>query len=121
MVADDKVRKILLCNGKVYYDLDKERTNRRKDNDGEDDVAIVRVEQIAPFPYDLVKQQAEKYPNAQVVWVQEEPMNQGSWTYVAPRIETAIAHKARPQYVGRAPSAAPATCLKMRHIKELEQ
>ena len=54
------------------------------------------MEQIAPFPYDLVKQQAEKYPNAQVVWVQEEPMNQGSWTYVAPRIETAIAHKARP-------------------------
>merc|ERR1712137_931780 len=90
-----------------------------ENNNGEDDIAIVRIEQIAPFPYDLVKEQAEKYPNASIVWVQEEPMNQGCWQYVAPRIETAIAHKARPEFVGRVPSAAPATGLKMRHNAEL--
>merc|ERR1712137_994448 len=119
MVADSKVRKLLLCNGKVYYDLEKERENLRENNNGEDDIAIVRIEQIAPFPYDLVKEQAEKYPNASIVWVQEEPMNQGCWQYVAPRIETAIDRRSRPEFVGRVPSAAPATGLKMRHNAEL--
>merc|ERR1712137_578767 len=120
MVADDKVRKLLLCTGKVYYDLEKERESRRESNNGKDDVAIIRVEQIAPFPYDLVKEHADKYSNAKLVWVQEEPMNQGSWFYTAPRIETAVGGRTRPEYVGRAPGAAPATGLKMRHVAELE-
>ena len=53
-------------------------------------MAILRVEQIAPFPYDLVKEECSKYDNAKILWVQEEPMNQGAWTYVSPRIETAV-------------------------------
>merc|ERR1712137_1314629 len=120
LVADDKVRKVVLCTGKVYYDLAKERERlREKNSEGKDDVAILRVEQIAPFPSDLVKEECDKYANAKVLWVQEEPMNQGAWTYVSPRIETAISNRARPQYVGRHPSAAPATGLKQRHEKEL--
>jgi len=120
LVADDKVRKVVLCTGKVYYDLAKERDRiREESSEGHDDVAILRVEQIAPFPSDLVKEECDKYSNAKILWVQEEPMNQGAWTYVSPRIETAIGNRARPQYVGRNASAAPATGLKQRHEKEL--
>lgn len=79
-----KVRKLLLCTGRVYYDLDKHRADLAAS-----DVAIVRVEQIAPFPFDLVAAEVARYPNAAVVWVQEEPRNMGYWTYVAPRIATA--------------------------------
>jgi 2-oxoglutarate dehydrogenase E1 component len=79
-----KVRKLLLCTGKVYYDLEKQRADL-----GAKDVAIVRIEQIAPFPFDLVAKEVARYPNAKVAFVQEEPRNMGAWTYVAPRIATA--------------------------------
>jgi 2-oxoglutarate dehydrogenase E1 component len=107
LVAPKKVRKLLLCSGKVYYDLAKHR-----DEHAAHDVAIARVEQIAPFPFDRVAAEAKKYPNAQVVWVQEEPRNMGAWFYVAPRIETATrvlnGKEQRPEYVGRRAEAAPA-------------
>jgi 2-oxoglutarate dehydrogenase E1 component len=79
-----KVRKLLFCTGKVYYDLEKHRHDT-----GATDVAIARVEQIAPFPFDLVAQEIKRFPNASVTWVQEEPRNMGAWSYVWPRIMTA--------------------------------
>jgi 2-oxoglutarate dehydrogenase E1 component len=78
------VRKLLLCTGKVYYDLEKQRADT-----GAKDVAIVRIEQVAPFPFDLVAKEVARYPNAKVAFVQEEPRNMGAWSYVAPRIHTA--------------------------------
>ncbi|XP_046616337.1 2-oxoglutarate dehydrogenase, mitochondrial isoform X2 [Neodiprion virginianus] len=82
----NNVKKLLFCSGKVYYDL----TKARKEKQLEDTVSIARVEQISPFPYDLVKKEAEKYPNAELVWTQEEHKNQGAWTYVQPRFHTAL-------------------------------
>ncbi|XP_076247197.1 oxoglutarate dehydrogenase Nc73EF isoform X2 [Calliopsis andreniformis] len=80
------VKRVLFCSGKVYYDLKKARAEKQLD----DKVAIARVEQISPFPYDLVKKEAAKYPNADLVWAQEEHKNQGAWTYVQPRFSTAL-------------------------------
>ncbi|XP_012260678.2 2-oxoglutarate dehydrogenase complex component E1 isoform X2 [Athalia rosae] len=82
----NSVKKLLFCSGKVYYDMTKARKERQLENT----IAIARVEQISPFPYDLVKREAEKYPNAELVWTQEEHKNQGAWTYVQPRFHTAL-------------------------------
>ncbi|XP_029159522.1 2-oxoglutarate dehydrogenase, mitochondrial isoform X2 [Nylanderia fulva] len=82
----NNVKKLLFCSGKVYYDLKKARAERNLD----DKIAIARVEQISPFPYDLVKKEAAKYPNAELLWSQEEHKNQGGWTYVQPRFHTAL-------------------------------
>jgi 2-oxoglutarate dehydrogenase E1 component len=104
------VRKLLFCSGKVYYEIAEEREKR-----GIKDVAIVRIEQIAPFPWDKVAREVDRYSNAEVLWVQEEPKNMGAWTFVQPRIATAtrtLNHKeVRPVYVGRKPAAAVATGL----------
>ncbi|CAG4937233.1 unnamed protein product [Colias eurytheme] len=82
----DKVRKVAFCSGRVYYDLLKERRDRGL----EKDIAIVRLEQISPFPYDQLKSEIAKYPNAQLVWSQEEHKNMGSWSYVEPRFRTLL-------------------------------
>ncbi|CAK1553529.1 unnamed protein product [Leptosia nina] len=82
----DKVRKVAFCSGRVYYDLLKERRDRGL----EKDIAIVRLEQISPFPYDQLKSEISKYPNAQLVWSQEEHKNMGSWSYVEPRFRTLL-------------------------------
>uniref|UniRef100_A0A1B0GI66 2-oxoglutarate dehydrogenase complex component E1 n=2 Tax=Lutzomyia longipalpis TaxID=7200 RepID=A0A1B0GI66_LUTLO len=95
----NKVKKLIFCSGRVYYDLVK----ARRDNKLESDIAIARVEQISPFPYDLVKKEAEKYSNAELVWTQEEAKNQGAWTYVQPRFHTALtaAREVSSQEVGK--------------------
>jgi 2-oxoglutarate dehydrogenase E1 component len=115
--APEKVRKLVMCTGKVYYDLIAEREKR-----GIDDVAIARCEQIAPFPFDRVKADAEKYPNAELVWCQEEPKNAGAWQYVRPRIITAAKEGGRegvaPAFAGRAPSASTSTGSAKTHAKE---
>ncbi|XP_043472208.1 2-oxoglutarate dehydrogenase, mitochondrial isoform X2 [Leptopilina heterotoma] len=80
------VKRVIFCSGKVYYDLKKSRSERGLD----DKVAIARVEQISPFPYDLVKKEAEKYSSAELIWCQEEHKNQGAWNYVQPRFNTAL-------------------------------
>lgn len=114
------VRKLILCSGKVYYDLVKERTDR-----GATDIAIARVEQISPFPFDLVQKHAANFPNAEIVWAQEEPKNQGCWSYVRPRIETAISpldsSRARPKYAGRKPMASTSPGGKVGHVIETEK
>ncbi|WP_431856684.1 2-oxoglutarate dehydrogenase E1 component [Azospirillum sp.] len=117
LAANDKIRRIVLCTGKVYYDLLAERTAR-----GIKDVAILRVEQLYPFPRSTLVEEFAKYPNADVIWCQEEPENQGYWHFMDRRIEgvlKSIEHKAgRPSYVGREPAAAPATGLLKRHNLE---
>ncbi|XP_052567068.1 2-oxoglutarate dehydrogenase complex component E1 isoform X2 [Culex pipiens pallens] len=81
-----KVKKLIFCTGRVYYDL----TKARKERQLESEIAISRLEQISPFPYDLIKAECAKYPNAELVWSQEEHKNQGYWTYIEPRFDTAI-------------------------------
>ena len=77
----EKVRRLVMCSGKLYYELIEEREKR-----GLSDVAIIRIEQLAPFPWDKVAEQAALYKNAEVMWCQEEPKNMGAWSFVEPRI-----------------------------------
>lgn len=106
----DKVRRLMFVSGKFYYDLVEERDKR-----GATDVAIVRIEQLAPFPWDRVAQECKRYSNADVMWVQEEPKNMGAWSFVQPRVSAATRGlngvEKRPLYAGRKPSAATATGL----------
>jgi len=117
IVADDKVRRVLVCSGKVFYDLLEERRKRRIE-----DVALLRVEQLYPFPKRTMEKELARYPNAEVTWVQEEPRNMGAWTFVEHRIEEAlravdVASK-RPVYIGRPESASTATGSHKRHVAE---
>jgi 2-oxoglutarate dehydrogenase E1 component len=105
--ADAKVKKLLLCSGKVYYDLVEARRERKID-----DIAIVRVEQLYPFPEKSITEELKKYKNAEVLWVQEEPENMGAWQYIDRRIEGALTKakvkSKRPQVISRPASAATA-------------
>jgi 2-oxoglutarate dehydrogenase E1 component len=111
------VKRVVLCTGKVYYDLLAERRAR-----GVKDVAIVRVEQLYPFPTTSLPRALAEYPNAEVVWCQEEPENMGYWTFVDRRIEKVLAQidvrAKRPVYVGRSEAASPATGLARTHAAE---
>jgi len=114
----ENVKKVVLCTGKVYYELVDEREKR-----GLKDTAIVRVEQVAPFPFDKVVSEISHFPNVEkIVWAQEEPKNNGAWFYVKPRIMTAtrdlMGKEFSPIYVGRPPSAAPATGMSKVHAME---
>ncbi|XP_011498666.1 PREDICTED: 2-oxoglutarate dehydrogenase, mitochondrial isoform X3 [Ceratosolen solmsi marchali] len=143
--SPNNVKRLLFCSGKIYYDLKKARAERKLD----DGVGIVRVEQvnkpsalllfnfiysnecyfissyyylqITPFPYDLIKKEVAKYPNAELVWAQEEHKNQGAWGYVQPRFHTALNGSRNVSYAGRPVAASPATGSKMQHLKELKQ
>ncbi|HYX40422.1 MAG TPA: hypothetical protein VE821_01930, partial [Pyrinomonadaceae bacterium] len=109
------VERIVLCSGKVFYDLN---AARLKIDDRR--VAIVRLEQFYPFPEAALREIFAAYPNAtQLVWAQEEPKNMGGWTFVEPRLMNMLPKCERPYYVGRAASASPATGSYTIH--ELEQ
>ena len=100
------VKKVIFCTGKVYYDL----TKARSDAGLQDQIAISRVEQISPFPFDKVLEECNKYSNAELIWVQEEHKNQGAWSYVQPRFQTAIGgYERRVNYCGRDVAPSPAT------------
>ncbi|MGH0189178.1 UNVERIFIED_CONTAM: hypothetical protein FKN15_033739 [Acipenser sinensis] len=111
------VKRLVFCTGKVYYELNRERTARGM----EADVAIARIEQLSPFPFDLVKAEVERFPNAELVWCQEEHKNQGYYDYVKPRIRTTINRERPVWYAGRDPAAAPATGNKHTHLQELKR
>ena len=117
LVADAEVKRVVLCSGKIYYELLAQRTERKIDN-----VALLRVEQLYPFPFNALGKELKRYPNADIVWCQEEPKNMGSWNFVDRRIETVLAGldvaAKRPAYAGRAESAATATGSAKRHTKE---
>jgi 2-oxoglutarate dehydrogenase E1 component len=111
------IRKVIFCSGQVYYALLQEREVRKIK-----DIAIVRIEQIAPFPFDLVQEQVKLYPRAQLAWCQEEPMNQGAWYFVYHHFITsckAIGINTVPKYVGRSVSASPAAGTATQHKLEL--
>ncbi len=100
----DKVKRLVLCSGKVYYDLAKKR-----EENGHDDTAILRVEQLYPFPHKAFSNELKKYPNAtEIVWTQDEPQNQGAWFYVQHYIHENMLDGQKLAYSGRAASASPA-------------
>jgi 2-oxoglutarate dehydrogenase E1 component len=110
---------VILCSGKVYFDLDDDRARR-----GLTDVYILRVEQLYPWPHKALIEELGRFKNADVVWCQEEPFNMGAWAFVQPGIDRALeythAKTKRPRYAGRPASASTATGLMTRHKKELE-
>ncbi|MCB9957746.1 MAG: 2-oxoglutarate dehydrogenase E1 component [Rhodospirillaceae bacterium] len=117
LAPPQEIHRVVLCTGKVYYDLKKAR-----DESGRRDIAILRIEQLYPWPDAVLGEEIAKYPNADIVWCQEEPRNMGAWWYADRRIEqilTDIGHKTRrPVYAGRIEAAAPATGLLRRHNME---
>jgi 2-oxoglutarate dehydrogenase E1 component len=117
-IPDDKVRRVVICCGKVYYDLLEERAKR-----GLKDVSLLRVEQLYPFPAKSLATELARFKRLdKVVWCQEEPKNMGAWSFVEPLIEHALAtvggHAKRPAYAGRKEAASPATGLHAKHVAE---
>jgi 2-oxoglutarate dehydrogenase E1 component len=103
-LKNDKVKRVIACSGKVYYDLVKKREEK-----GHDDVAIIRVEQLYPFPHKAFSTELKKYPNAtEVMWCQDEPQNQGAWFFVQHYLHENMADGQKLGYSGRAASASPA-------------
>ncbi|MBN9023051.1 MAG: 2-oxoglutarate dehydrogenase E1 component, partial [Rhizobiales bacterium] len=118
LVADEKMRRVILCSGKVYYDLYEEREKR-----GIDDIYILRLEQLYPFPAKALINELSRFRNADVVWCQEEPKNMGAWSFAEPYLEWVLEQvggtSRRARYVGRAASAATATGLMSKHLQQL--
>jgi 2-oxoglutarate dehydrogenase E1 component len=117
--ADAKIKRVVICSGKVYFDLLAERDKR-----GQDDTYLLRLEQFYPFPAMSMVKELERFKNAEVIWCQEEPKNQGAWSFVEPNLEWVLSrigakHK-RATYAGRTASASPATGLASRHKAEQE-
>jgi 2-oxoglutarate dehydrogenase E1 component len=118
LVKDEKIRRVILCSGKVYYDLFEER-EKRKIND----VQILRVEQLYPFPVASLMKELARFPQAEVVWCQEEPQNMGAWNFADWNIEKVLkkldGESLRARYVGRPGSASTAAGTMALHNKEL--
>ncbi|MCC7321885.1 MAG: 2-oxoglutarate dehydrogenase E1 component [Rubellimicrobium sp.] len=114
---DGDIRRVVLCSGKVYYDLLAERDRR-----GIDDIYLLRVEQLYPLPVRSLMTELGRFLQAEMVWCQEEPQNQGAWTYIEPPLESILtrlgATHTRARYAGRAASASPATGLMSKHKEQ---
>ncbi|HXW19424.1 MAG TPA: 2-oxoglutarate dehydrogenase E1 component [Roseiarcus sp.] len=119
LVKDEKIRRVILCSGKVYYDLYEDREKR-----GVDDVYILRVEQLYPFPLKALVRELARFKKAEIVWCQEEPKNMGAWFFVEPYLEWVLAQvggkSRRPRYAGRPASAATATGLLSKHLAQMK-
>ncbi len=117
LAPDDKIRRVVMCSGKVYYDLLEERDAR-----GIDDIYLLRIEQFYPFPALSLVKELERFKSAEMIWCQEEPKNQGAWSFIEPNIEWVLnrigARHSRPRYVGRPTSASPATGLASQHKQQ---
>jgi 2-oxoglutarate dehydrogenase E1 component len=110
----EKVKRIIVCSGKVYYDLAKKREEK-----GADDVAILRVEQLYPFPHKAFAAEIRKYPNVtDLVWCQDEPQNQGAWFFIQHNIHENMAEGQKLGYAGRAASASPAVGYSHLHVEQ---
>jgi 2-oxoglutarate dehydrogenase E1 component len=118
--APEEARQLVLCSGKVYYDLLAEREKREVR-----DVHFLRLEQLYPFPADALREQLERYRHCHLVWCQEEPRNMGAWGFVAEFIEEtareAGVEKPEPRYAGRMTAASPATGSAKVHAREQKQ
>ena len=119
LVADNKIKRVVMCSGKVYFDLLEERDKR-----GLNDVYLMRLEQFYPFPAISMVNELSRFKQADFVWCQEEPKNQGAWTFIEPNIEWVLqrikAKNTRAMYAGRAASASPATGLAAQHKAQQE-
>jgi len=119
LVKDSKIRRVVLCSGKVYYDLYEEREKR-----GINDIYLLRVEQLYPFPAKALINELSRFRNAEMAWCQEEPKNMGAWSFIDPYLEWVLAHidakHQRVRYTGRPAAASPATGLMSKHRAQLE-
>jgi 2-oxoglutarate dehydrogenase E1 component len=120
LVADDKIRRVVMCSGKVYYDLYEEREKR-----GIDDIYLLRIEQLYPFPSKSLVNELSRFKQAEMVWCQEEPRNQGAWFFVDVFLQWVLnqigAKHRQMHYAGRPASAATATGLMSKHLAQLKQ
>jgi 2-oxoglutarate dehydrogenase E1 component len=119
LVPDAKIRRVVLCTGKVYYDLLEDREKR-----GIDDVYLMRAEQLYPVPLKALVKELSRFKQAEVVWCQEEPKNMGSWQFIEPYLEWVLnqvgGSSKRARYVGRAAAAATATGLMSKHLGQMQ-
>jgi 2-oxoglutarate dehydrogenase E1 component len=118
LVKDADIKRVVLCSGKVYFDLMEEREKR-----GESRIQLLRIEQLYPFPQSALADELKRFPKAEIIWCQEEPRNQGAWTFIAPYLEDTIAKlggNSRPRYVGRPEYASTAAGLMSQHTAELK-
>ena len=119
LARDEKIRRVVLCSGKVYYDLYDDREKR-----GIDDIYLLRVEQLYPFPLKALVKELTRFKRAEIVWCQEEPKNMGPWSFVEPYIEWVLdqvgGKSKRARYAGRPAMAATATGLMSKHLAQLK-
>jgi len=119
LVQNDKIRRVVLCSGKVYYDLYEEREKREVN-----DVYLMRVEQLYPFPLKALVTELTRFKNAEIVWCQEEPKNMGPWSFVEPYLEWVVNQLGRKgqraHYIGRPAAAATATGVMSKHLAQLK-
>jgi 2-oxoglutarate dehydrogenase E1 component len=118
VLPDDKIRKLVLCSGKVYFDLFEERAKRNQK-----DAYILRVEQLFPFPKQALVDEIGRFKNVdEIVWCQEEPRNMGAWSYIFEPLEQVLLELGtkvkRPAYAGRPAAASPATGQMRKHVAE---
>jgi len=117
LVADDKIRRVVMCSGKVYYDLLEAREEK-----GIDDVYLLRVEQFYPIPARSMLLEFQRFPNAELVWCQEEPQNMGAWTFIQPTLDWVLiqlgSKQSRPKYAGRSAAASTAAGTAAAHKSE---
>jgi 2-oxoglutarate dehydrogenase E1 component len=120
LAKDGKIKRVVICSGKVYYDLLEERDAR-----GITDIYLLRLEQFYPFPVQSFLKEIGRFPDADVVWCQEEPKNQGAWSFVEPNLEWVLdrvtTRSKRATYIGRPASASPATGLASQHKAQQAQ
>jgi 2-oxoglutarate dehydrogenase E1 component len=115
--SDSKIKRVVICSGKIYFDLLEERDNRNLS-----DLYLLRMEQFYPFPAMSFIKELSRFKNAEFVWCQEEPKNQGGWSFIEPNLEWSLnrvkAKYKRAKYVGRSAAASPATGLATQHKKQ---
>ena len=117
LLADKEIKRVLICSGKVYYDLFEAREKL-----GRNDIYLLRVEQLYPYPDSSVQIELARFKNAEMVWCQEEPKNMGAWAFINPYLEESLisikAKHKRPRYAGRPAAASTATGISAKHKKE---
>ncbi|MBU6437870.1 MAG: 2-oxoglutarate dehydrogenase E1 component, partial [Betaproteobacteria bacterium] len=120
-IKPEKVKRVVACTGRVYYDLLAER--RKLVEEGKrDDTAILRIEQLYPFPHKAFAAELAKYPHlADVVWVQDEPQNQGAWFFIQHHLLENLTEGQKLGYAGRAASASPAVGYSSKHAEQQKE
>ena len=120
LLKDENISRVILCSGKIYYDILEKRNLEKLA-----DIYILRIEQLYPFPEKSLVSELKRFPNAEYIWCQEEPENQGAWTFISPLITGKLNEISKKnmvlKYAGRQPSASPATGLAEQHKKEQEK